>query len=236
VRRLLPRWGLFGAGLVVLACAFAYWFIPATTNDRAVRTGTPVPVARGEAVPVRVPAAGRACMTDVGLTARTDLVVLNVATRGRRPSPLVLEAAAPGYRASARFPRYEDGKDVAVRLAHPRSDVVAELCVVNTGERSVWLRGTTEPQTAGRSETRVDGELQGVDVSMVLLHGEPASLTDEAGDLMSVMTTWKPGFVWTPLLWILLALVVVGVPLGALWAFGPGAQRPPDEPGGAGDG
>ena len=230
MRRLWPRWGAFAAMLAVLLAAGLYWFKPATTNDRAMRTGTPVPVARGEAVPVRLPAGERACLSEVGLTARTGLVVVNVATRGRRPSPLTLSAGAPGYRASARVPAYEDGKDVAVPLAAPGSDVVAELCVENGGERSVWLRGTTEPLTMTRSVTTVDGEPQSADVSVTLLKARPASLADEGGELLGVATTWKPGFVWEPLLWLLVALVLVGVPLGVAWAFGPAAERPAREP------
>ena len=57
------------------------------------------------------------------------------------------------------------------------------------------------------------------DVSVRLLAADSGTVVERAGELVGRAAAFKPPVLGTPLLWLVLLLVVVGVPAGALYAL-----------------
>jgi hypothetical protein len=131
---------------------------------------------------------------------------------------------APPLRISTRGPDGYRGTSVRVSggyrntapqtaaIQPPRRALIGEVCVRNVGRVAVSLVGTTEKRTSGREQTVIDGRPVKADVQLQLLENRERTLLEEAPQTLQHMATFKGPFVTVGLLWVLLLLVVLGVP------------------------
>ena len=225
------RVALFAAALLAFLVAGAYWFLPYLTNDRVIATSTPSPFPRGAPALIRVPAGEAACVSPVGLDAQSENAVIRLATRGRPPVPVALELTAPGYRHRSVARRYRSREDVVVPVTPPLRDVLGQACIRNLGSGPVWTLGSAEGgRTQSRAATRVGGRDVAADAGLVFFERKPASLITRAGVIVERTAAWKP--FGPALAWLVLALVLLVIPLGALGAvaFSAGREDEPAEP------
>lgn len=204
--------------LIVLA--LIVWGIPWLTRDRPDVTSTPTPPPFSTVTPISLAPGQRACSSKVAFSPDTrSLVVLAAKQEGPTP-PLRITARAPGYHAGATVPGgYEGLTSLAATVPGPQRSVLGEVCVENTGRRTVQLQGTTEGRIQNRAVTSVDGEPIEAKLSLILTEGANRSLADRPGEVLDRIAAFKPPFVGRVSLAIFALLVLVGVPAGVLYAI-----------------
>jgi len=215
------------AFLVALAAVLlpsAYWFPAWLAEPRTITTSAPTPFGVGSDEPLTLGAGAQACADSIALGPRTQALVARAARvpAGGAPPPLVVDAGGPGgYRASATARAYRRGEPFTVPFAPPRAELLGTVCVRNGGDRAVALSATTGARTASRSTTRVDGAPVTPDLSLQFVETGTPSYAERAGAILDRMETWSPA--GRALLWLVVALVVLGFPLGvaAAWALAP---------------
>ena len=171
--------------------------------------------------PVVLPAGQRLCITQALLSPRADIAELVVSEQQKRPTPaLELVASGPGYRSAAQIPPREHGRHaVTARIEPPVRDSVGQVCVRARERERVVLVGTTEFRTITRSISFIDGERIQPDPALTFYTAEKLSALGELGGIVDRMTIAR-GFLgagW--LVWLLLVVVLVGVPAAVLTAF-----------------
>src|SRR4051794_8489477 len=192
---------------VLLVGAVLLWR-PFVTREHEAISATPTPIALYEPVPVPLRPGATACLD--GVTFERDSEVVGFAARGA--GPLVITAAAPGYRARAvaRPPL------ARAPLTPPRDAVTARLCVRNAGRGAVVLPGTTDAGSTAPPTATIDGRPIAPDIAMTLYRRRPSSYLARAGDIVR----HAAAFAWSPaLLWLLGVLVVLGVPAAVAYGL-----------------
>jgi hypothetical protein len=181
---------------------------------------TPSPRAVFKITPVDVPAGERLCIGDVTIPRDAHQIRFQVKTYGAPGPPLNVELSGGSYRATVPVPEgYPDGGLIAERMTPPPADVLGQVCLRNTSTRGVSLIGTTEERTLSRPQGEVDGRVQPADAYLAFYEGRQAGALRMSPDIIERMSAFRPGIVGPWLLWTLLALTVIGVPLGLLWAI-----------------
>lgn len=221
---------IFVAGLAILLVLGVYHFAGWLTGERTIVAGTPAGTAQSTVAEVRIKKGQEACLTQVGMTPRTQVAVFTVLTHDGKPAqPLTLTASGDGYRATAAVDGYVDGKPVAQALDPPSGDLVGQVCWRNDGRRAVWLAGVIDPRAASvRSQTLIDGQPGQPDVSLRFDERKPSSMLGHLTQGFERLALWKPGIVGPWLLWILAVLLVVALPVGAVWAYAAAVRRDDD--------
>lgn len=128
-------------------------------------------------------------------------------TSGSRRARAVLETPAQaGVVSYARFP-----------LPDTRSGATARFCARNSGPGTARLLGTDEGRFQTFTRTAVDGKQSPVTATMVLVDSTPHSLFARVDDAVGDVSRLTGG-VPKALLWLLVALVVIGIPAATVTA------------------
>ena len=231
----MKRYAVVGA--VLLLVAAWVWFRPFLGTPRTTTASTPSTLTE-RSVPLRVAPGSRLCLNRVAFDARTRQALVKVMTRGGPPQPLVV--TAPQTRTILR--RYSDGGEVGAQLTPPARSRLGTICFENSGRRPVWMAGSDDPRRQFRGTTTIDDDAPPAELSLELFERRPERLRSRPAEILDWMALWRPALFAEPVLWVLLVLVVAGVPVGVLWAFassvrdeeepaaeGPPPPRPPPE-------
>ena len=166
----------------------------------------------------------RACIAPVTFYADTARARFRVQSP-RAPGPRVtIEAAGPGYRATATTatlpPRTEGLVDLEFRP--PGREVTGRFCWHNRGPTPVQLIGTNEGRSLTIVETTLNGRpRENEELELVLFERGGHSLRSRRGELIDRAASMTGGLAPEWVLWPA-ALLVFGSPLLAAAAFGLG--------------
>ena len=203
------------------ALAAAVLFAPWATREREVVEGTPAHPPLYNRVPVALEPGKRLCVTPVTITSDTERV--RFGTLDERRARVVVAARGTGY--SSRTEVEASGLAVDAAITPPARDLEGEVCFANGGERTVSLLGTTDARILGRADPVVDGQRQTTtEVALTLLRSERSSYAARIGEMFGHADVVGPGFLAPWMLWLLLPLVAVGIPAGALAALAVAAK------------
>ncbi len=212
----LPLWALLGA-VVVIGGIGLRWELPWLTRDGGVRVATPVPPQGFGLSTVALQRGKPVCIQDVLLPSATQVVSVGGSVPTGKPGPSVdVTIAAPGYRHTATVARgWPQG--LQVTIPSPPRDVLASICLESRSKIPAVLNANGG--TVVRAFTTVDGQRGGPVVSVDLLRSEPASRLSRLG----LMLDRAAEFTWRPLSGglarVLVALVLLLVPVGAVGAL-----------------
>jgi hypothetical protein len=219
----MPRWLAPVTTAAIILVGALVWFAPFVSHSREPISSTGASPPFANVTPVRLPASSVLCMTDVTIDTDARIAQFTVIP-GASPAPPV-RVSADGYHSpEVEVPggqRNAGPQTASIRPpAHP---VIGELCVRNAGRVAISLVGTMEDRTSGREQAVIDGARIKPDVQLTLLARGHRTVLQEVPAVMRHMAAFKGSFVSPALLWILLLLVVLGVPalvVGAVAASG----------------
>lgn len=218
-RRPSPRVLALSTALFVLALAGIAVFIPYLTREREAVAGVPVPPPYAVAENIRLAPDQQVCLKGVAIDVDSEVAEFSVASNARSGPPLRVSARAPGYRTGGEVAGgYTGPGAVRVPLQPPSQSLLADFCIENRGERSVQLLGAHEGRTASRPVAFVDGEGIPQDMSLRFLEKESGSVLGRLGSLIDRMSAFHPPVLEKPVLWLLLALLVLVLPAAAIYA------------------
>jgi hypothetical protein len=206
------------AALLFLAVATVAVFIPYLTRERENVAGVPVPVPFGVEENIRLRPGAEVCLADVAMDPDTQIAEFTAVSGRRVGPPLRVSAAGPGYRASGVSAGYSGREMVRVRLEPPTRSLFATFCVANGGRRKVDLVGTHEARTVSRPVASVNGREVAPDLSLRFLSEDSGSVLARMGSLIDRAAAFHPPVFEAPVLWLLLALVVLVLPAAAIYA------------------
>jgi hypothetical protein len=209
--------------LLVLAFAALDVFIPYLTKDRETVAGVPVPPPFSVQENIALAPGQEVCLDSVALDVDSALAEFTVVNEMKSGPPLRVSAAAPGYRATGKVDGgYGAPFTARVPLEPPPRSLLAELCVANRGNRKVELLGTHEPRTASRPVARVDGEEVAPDLVLRFVSTNSGNVVERLTSLVDRMSAFRPLVLETPVLWLILALLVLVLPAAAIYAVASG--------------
>jgi hypothetical protein len=221
----MPRRGLTLC-LAVFAITAAILWLPWATQKRTVVASTPVPPALFSVTPAPLPPGSSACMDQVTMDSRSQVVETGVNAGSGKGPPLEVTTSGPGYRATTRVPGgYASTPALTFRITPPDHELLGRICFRNAGKRKISLNGTSEFRTLGRPSLSIDGASQPYDVQLKFYGQRPASYLSQAGAILDHATTFTPGIFGRPLLVLLALLALVGIPLGAFGALAIAARE-----------
>jgi hypothetical protein len=216
-----PRASLLAlaAALLVLALATVDVFIPYLTRERETVAGVPVPTPFAVQEDIRLTPDQEVCLDDVAMDVDSELAEFTVASRARSGPPLRVSAAAAGYRAAGELDGgYRSPQTVRVALEPPGRSLLANFCIANRGAREVDLLAAHEPRTASRVIARVNGQEVPPDLALRFLAQDSGSVLERLGSLIDRMSAFHPPVLEKPMLWLLLALLVLVLPAATIYA------------------
>jgi hypothetical protein len=144
----------------------------------------------------------------------------SVLSEARSAPPLRVSASARRYRAQGDLDGgYGSPQTLRVPLEPPQRSLLAEFCIANRGSRKVDLLGAHEARTASRPIARVDGVEVAPDLTLRFLADESGSVVGRLDSLVDRMSAFHPPVFEKPVLWLILALVVLVLPSAALYAL-----------------
>ena len=213
-------------GLLVVLIGALVWFRPYLTGRQASVSGVPAPPAlTASTVQVLVPGQ-QACMGSV--TVEPDSLAaqfhLGRGTREAGAPPFEFVLSAPGYSSASRGPAGSSGV-TSVAITPPPHSVLATACFVNRGRTNLYLDGSSEARTISRSPTTVNGVGINGDITLTFLNTRRASLLDRLGTIFGHASNLTEGLIPVWLIWILVALLVLGMPIGVFAAFYAGLRE-----------
>jgi hypothetical protein len=213
----MSRWVTLPA-LVTCAIAAAL-FGRFVTEERELVAAVPSPRPLFEVSLVEVPPGAELCISDVTIPDDARQLRAQVGTFGRPGPELDVTLRAPGYSERLTVAAgYADSALIAAAMDPPAAARLGEVCVNHRGSAPIALVGSTEDRTLSRPEGKVGGKVAAADTYLAFYARGSASTVDRAGAIVERMSAFRPGVVGPWLLWPLLALVVLGVPGGVLWA------------------
>jgi hypothetical protein len=218
-RRLSAGTLALGAAVIVLLVAAVDVFVPYLTRDRETVAGVPVPPPFAVQENITLRSGQEVCLDSVAMDVDSEVAEFTVISEARSGPPLEISATAPGHRASARLDGgYGAPQTVRVPIEPPSRSVLAKFCVANRGKRRVSLLGAHEARTASRPVASVDGREVAPDLTLRFLAAEPGNVVERLKSLFDRMSAFRPPVLETPVLWLLLALLVIVLPAGAIYA------------------
>lgn len=204
---------------LALCAIAAALFVRFLLDDRELVAATPSPRPMFVLTPLEVPAGQELCIADVTIPTGAETLRLQVVARSAPGPALDLRLLAPGYVQRLTVPRgYPDTALLAVPMRPPDKARLGRVCLALDGPGTVTLAATTEERTRSRPQATLGGEPVDADAYLAFYERERGSALAHAPDIIERMSAFRPGVVGPWLLWPLLALVVVGVPGGVLWA------------------
>lgn len=190
--------------------------VPALLRTRDVVVATPVPAPLRDVAPVTVLPYALLCIPGVEATQHRAVARLLRARPGA-PVALAVElrgAAGASVRVSAVAPAAAGAVDVALPPL-PRAPDGA-LCLRNRGSGPIVLVGSSEPRTAAAPVATLDDRPLAQRVALTMLEPGRRSLLARAPAVLAHATAFRGGLLGRPLLWALLAAVVVALPAGVV--------------------
>jgi hypothetical protein len=214
----MSKWALVPAlALSVIATTL---FVPSLLRDRELVAATPSPRPLFDLTPVEFGAGEELCIADVTIPSDAEELRLQVATRTAPGPALELRLQAPGYEERLIVPRgYPDEALVTAAMRAPAATRLGRVCIAHDGPGTVALAGTMEDRTQSRPRGALAGEPLSADTYLAFYERERGSALAHVPDVIERMSAFRPGIVGPWLGWPLLALVVIGVPAGVLWAI-----------------
>jgi hypothetical protein len=213
----MPRLAL-AVGLVLLVAAALAWGVPYLTGERDYVAVTPQPDPLFEVALLPLRGGQVACMDDAVLDPRSEQARFKVGTYFRPPVPLELTIAGGSYTEHVSVPAdYRDSEVIRVPIRPPARETAVSICIRNLSDRRVALYASAD-RTNSRSQVLVDGRRVVPDFGIVFYEREPASILERLPTSVERATVFR-GPLTPALLWIVLALFVVGTPLGVLVAL-----------------
>jgi hypothetical protein len=221
MRRLLtPRALALGGALLVLAVAALAVFVPYLSREREAVAGVPVPTPFAVQENIRLAPDQEVCLDAVAIDVDSEIAEFAVTSKSKSGPPLLVSAEAPGYRAAAEVDGgYLSPDTIRVPLEPPPRSLLAEFCVANRGNRKVDLLGAHEPRTMSRVVARVDGADIPQDLTLRFLSEDYGSVFARLDTLVTRMSAFHPPVLETAVLWLLLALLVLVLPVAAVYAL-----------------
>jgi hypothetical protein len=222
----MSRPSRFTALLVLALVASAALILgPYVLRERApvAATGTPPPF--GAAFPLALAPGDEVCSDDLLLTPGAAVGQVVLVAGVRAPASLQLTAAGPGYAATSRPESIErPGKrprerTFRLQFTPPARELRGRVCIRNVGDAPTRVAGTDEPTTQTRARTRLNGRPVPADLSITFYEDREVSLAAGLPDAVRNAAQFR-GFLGAEwLLWVLIALVCVGVPAAVVAAL-----------------
>jgi hypothetical protein len=210
------------AGLVVVLIGALHWWEPFVTAQRAVITSTPSPGPRSAAVGISVKSRSEVCVAPVALDRATARAQVTLSASRPGPSPLEVDATAPGYRsAQAVRPMLQRMPSaLAVPIARPSRNVTGKLCVRNESRSRLSFIGTNDPLAIGLARTTIDGkEPAGEAIELELLEERTQSVLGRLGAIVHHAADFTGNLMPFWLAWLLVVALVVGTPFAIFAAY-----------------
>lgn len=222
-------------GTLGLFLVFFLWkAVPFLTKGRPATWATPTstPLAEDQLVPITIPAGQQVCATGMPWGPQARYVQIQVLPGVHKTAPAVgIEATGPGgYRATGEIAAGLKQNDKAIgRINAAPKEITGEVCFTNRGSAPLDIFGV--PRTgrfvAPTVEVKVDGKpLIDRQPSITLLSNPDQALIARMGDVLWHAAAWRPIGTWA--LWILLALLLVGTPVGVAFALAKAAGADDD--------
>jgi hypothetical protein len=214
--------------LLVFLAGAVKWFGPSLTLKRETVDSTPSLQGKDIRSVVEVPKGGRACIGPLPLDPQVHAVQL-LLFAGRRPGAAELALRGPGYVGRARIAAVPAGGD-AISVARldraPTATGDGTLCLRNRGRGALGLVGTTEAESLSRPATTVNGKaVADNDPAVSFLVGERRDIPSQAGTIANRLAAFT-GAIGTWLVWILGALVFLGMPVATAAVILLASRRP----------
>jgi hypothetical protein len=236
------------AGFLAL---FAVWLLTAglayLLKSRPAIWATPTsePYDVAQLTPIAVPGHQRICLDGMPWAPQARFVQIRVLPGLRARTPAIgIAARGPGYRADAVIPGGLSQNARATAPIRPASrEIDGTLCVTNRGARPLSFYGVPTADRLGAPVTVTVGRKPLVDrqLSVTLLQSHNRAILGRLGTVLSHVATFRPVGTW--LVWILLALVLLGAPVAVASALAgasaaddegataaPGGRTPPSPP------
>jgi hypothetical protein len=207
------------AAVAVLVAGVAVMVPGWLLDDRDYLAVTPQPPAVESPQRLELPAAGHLCMNMVALDEHSEQARIRPVA-GRRPVPLEITIRGEGgYFARGRAAAdYRMGDVVALPVQAPSRSRTATLCLRNGGSERLFLAAVVDRRRS-RSAVFQNGVAVQPGFVIQFAEAEPVSILERLPDSLRRMTVLRPAFVSEVALWLLLALLVAGIPILALWAY-----------------
>jgi hypothetical protein len=197
--------------LLLIAAAFA---IPFLTREHDLVASTPSPRPLFDVTPLELPANQQLCIDDVTIPRDARQLRFQVITGGRPGPKLDVTVAGQALTVPA---GYADETTLSVALRPPRTATLGSVCV--RAAAAVRLTATTETRTQSRPQGRIDGRPVKPDAYLAFYEDRQGTPLAHTSDIIDRMSAFRPGIVGPWLLYPLLALVLIGVPAGLIWAI-----------------
>jgi hypothetical protein len=198
-------------GLVLLVAAAAIWAVPFVTREQEFTAATPQPDPLFVTATLPLPGGEQACMEGAVVDPLSEVARLRVAAGS--PMPLELTVGDGVYTIP---PTYRVGQPLHVRIEPPREATETTICVRNQGRRAIEL-AASDDRTNARRPVEVGGAPYTQNFVITFSEREPRSIADGLPTSLDRASAFRP--VSAAVLWPLLALFVLGVPLGVLYAY-----------------
>ena len=204
-------WAAALAGVVI--AGIAGLLVTAATDERDLAFTLGVQPAQVAAV---LNPGQEACQQPIYASDNAADVRFKAGTYGRPGPPLEVKAIHIGAsRATSVSAGYPDNSFVTAPLDGVRKGGVVGVCIRNAGKQRLALYGGA-PQAARTSAAFVDGKNVNTDLTLVFERAHSRSTLSALPDIFQRAALWHPGWVGVWTFWVLLVLVLIGVPL-LLW-------------------
>ena len=221
-----PRLVVAVIALGLVAVAAVAWLGPLTRERTPIAsTGAPAPV--NQITPISLAPGRLLCATDIALGPRMQEAELILTGEGPAP-PLVVRAQTRGFTSPpATIPETGPGLHaVRVAIEPPPANAIGRVCVRNAGRTAANFVATTELRTYTKLRTFVDGEPHSADLALKFYERRQVSALGDLPGIVDRMAIGRGflGAAW--LVWLLLAVLAVGVPLLVLRALAGALSTP----------
>src|SRR4051794_16737531 len=212
---------------LVLIAGLALGIVPYLTQKRDVTALTPAvaPLPPASLVPAGVKPGSSLCIHDLPLSPDGQVARIMTATGGKPGPALLVTAQGPGYDARTTVRAGWKEGNLEVPLKPPARSERGLLCFKNVGSSGFALMASGVGEKLARPTPYLDAQPLQQDVPLVFHKALPASMLSRAGALVDHAAVFSPLPVW--LLWLLVALVLVGLPLAVAGALVVAARSAP---------
>jgi hypothetical protein len=201
----------------VLGLVAAAFFIPFVLRDHDLVASTPSPRPLFDVTPLDLPQGEPLCIHNVTIPRNARQLRLQVITGGAPGPQLDITLGRQRVTVPA---GYADETTLSQPIQPPPTATLATVCITRRGDVPAALTATTEERTQSRPQAVIDGRPVKPDAYLAFYEGRTGTPLANSADIVDRMSAFRPGIVGPWLLWPLLALVLLGVPTGLIWAIG----------------
>lgn len=188
-------------------------FIPYLSAETPSVESTPAVQPLRSATPVTVKPNETLCVRGIVLGPNSRYAQFTPEDRRATRPPLKLLVTGPRYSSKGEAARTASGSGpITIALNPPRTEIDgARLCVRNAGNSDLFLFGVPPGLDSTVSETTLNGKVITEDVSLTILSKTSVSRAANVPAMLDHASAFTPFRPW--LLWIVSALLVIGVPV-----------------------